>query len=350
LYIGVKLLNVLIVGYGKVGKMKSKIWASLGAKVYVLDNDSSKEPLILKDNFKLYSPTTKFTGLLDISTPADSHFNSLRQCLRDPNISPTYILVEKPLASTRKELASFVKLFENLKIRKKLYMNESYYVSTAIKQLLHTINQGRETITSVSIDLSKNRLADRDKGRFFDEELGAIGIEVPHMLAMLDMLDIDISILKEAETKIFLKGQRKDNQTFKLQHSGKISVSLTSSLGNFRIEDIRYIEGNTMARKLSVLTDKNEYKIQFDPVLNSPKLHSVITSSETKPSHNTVLLDDHLKNYLQLFMKGNTESIEKLTGAVNAIRLTETLFDLNENCCFIKDPDAHCTDNIKEGE
>jgi predicted dehydrogenase len=180
---------VLVVGFGKIGAIKSEIWKSLGAEVYVYDVSPSANKRIIEAGytpFTLLDDTTIKELIVDISTPAAKHATALDWALSTLSVCPRIILLEKPLVSSEAELAVLLDVLKsnpdvNLQ---HIFVNESYYASTALRKVKELVGESGESIQGLTVDLSKNRIMDNDNGRFFDYELGAIGIEMPHMIAI----------------------------------------------------------------------------------------------------------------------------------------------------------------------
>jgi hypothetical protein len=319
-------LRVLVVGYGKIGRIKSKLWRSLGAEVFVTDTNTIKQKQSTSDGFSTLDPAEKYQfTVIDISTPANTHYAVLHWCLKQPGITFKYVLVEKPLASSKKELKSFSKLLNSHPLlRTQILLNESYYSSTALQRVLQLIRLDGENITNVEIELSKNRLPDHDEGRFFDNQLGALGIEVPHAVAMLDTLGFDAASLQELESKLYIDNLRQENQAVVL--SGVVSdteIIIKSYLGDFR-EQTPIARSVDVIRTLAITTRSQAYFIEFDPVPGSPRHYSKLTHHKQDGTVCEELMPD---NHLEAHMKNviHSESYRSIVDITKAMQSSDLL-------------------------
>ena len=153
-------------------------------------------------------------------------------------------------------------------------------------------------IISIEINLSKNRLANTRAGRFFDRDLESYGIEVPHAIAILQKLGVDIDKLRVSTNKMY----RNENVSFNqgvhlmLSDASERIIKIDSFLGNFMIQAGEKMQ-NSLTRWLIVETDKqNRYHVSFDPAPNEQRFKSVITINDNE---RVVLDDDHLRKHLE---------------------------------------------------
>ena len=234
---------MLVVGYGKIGRVKSFIWSSLGRDVCVYDTSIHKNEQAELDGFRLFKPDVPFDEdlIIDISTPASCHLGSLRWTFDNIKRHPRTILIEKPLVSSREELKALVKLLSKTdeQLRRRIAVNESYYLSLALDRIIKNIEYESSKITKVRMELSKNRLEDVWNGRFVDEHLGPMGIELPHMIAMAQRLGFDPRRFLVRDVSIFQDGNMVHNEGFRLELSHELtSIAMESYLGAFRILDL----------------------------------------------------------------------------------------------------------------
>jgi hypothetical protein len=302
-------VQVLVVGYGKIGRIKAFMWQSLGAEVFVFDANPRIRNKITRDSFTLYRRgATPFKGLVDISTPAGTHFDALNWCISQSNFTAERVLIEKPLASSEEELNSFVDLLKNNpSIRERISINESYYQSSALEYVYKEIRANNSDVLELTVELSKNRLNDHDTGRFFDASLDAIGIEVPHMLAIIDFLGVGLNSLANTRPKLIIDSARPDNQAVALDYqSASQRVRLTSCLGDFRMTEMARQDNLPITRSLEIKTTECIYIVEFDPAPDCPRYHSkVATYKNNELIDEKILVDDHLKKHMQLFMNNS---------------------------------------------
>jgi predicted dehydrogenase len=203
-------MQVLIIGYGTIGRVKARVWKSLGLDVLVYDTSLNAIVRARNDGYAIYVPRTSLHGeyLVDISTPAGHHWQALEWALANGPACPRAVLIEKPLASNETEIQAFRALNDSAlgkHLAHNIFINESYVSSSALAILKRSIEAVGEIIESLEVELSKNRLADNSQGRFFDRYLNAIGHEVPHMLAVLQMFGFDVEqVLRSKPATLYI--------------------------------------------------------------------------------------------------------------------------------------------------
>jgi hypothetical protein len=324
-------MRVLIVGYGKIGRIKAPMWSEMGATVYVYEQNDRLHPKILGDGYSLFSFKDQVFDIVDISTPAGMHYGALAWAM-DAVAEPDIYLIEKPLASTREELRAFKTLVsENPTLSRKIVINESYYNSTLLDAVAKDIASSNANIQSIHIELSKNRLKDLEAGRFFDDALEAVGLEVPHMLAILDKFGV--SLPEGCMPSLIVDTLKRANQAFILRtnESGP-EIVFESYLGNFRYEGTSITSNTTITRKAKITTDILDYQIEFDPLIDHERFHGKLTIFEKGivVSKKTVL-DNHLDVQLRLILNG-TPLHDTSIGITKALEFTETLLRLRGSC------------------
>ncbi len=349
-------MNILVIGYGKIGRIKSFIWKSLGADVFVFDTNTQLHDKIINDGFTVWKTgNALFSGTVDISTPAGKHYEALKWCTSQAKINAEIILVEKPLASTREELQAILDLLKSsLMKRDRLYVNESYYQSAALQFVANDIKVKQADITAINIELSKNRLNDHDSGRFFDMSLDAIGIEVPHMIAILDMLNIDLDAVRQSSPILYIDKERQDNQAVLLRNCKSFpQVQLSSFLGSFR-ENVALPKNDpSIIRNATIRTNVDDYSIAFDPAPDCPRYYSRLSIYRNNSLvADKIVSDDHLKNHLQLFMGNSYAEHISSIGFQKAAKITEMLIELREKSStqFINPPAINSKSLDKEKE
>jgi len=331
------MTQVLVVGYGKIGIIKSSIWQSLGAEVYVYDINKATNAAILRDGYRVFRKDDfqSYDSIIDISTPAGQHFNGLRWALDSIEHAPKAILIEKPLASSGTEIAQFIELLNNFNaydISKRIFVNETYYSSTALEYLRRQITLVNSKFR-VNIELSKNRLIDNDNGRFFDLELGAVGIEVPHMIAILQVLGVRLETLKSGSTTILGSSNRIDNQGFVYRLRNKdVSIDLASYLGDFRKTNDSLTTNYGVVRRLQVVVGSATYTLEFDPAEGVPRYHSRLTIQHADHEPEVlIMVDDHLKKHMDLFLRNEVKNIPPLLGISSALLTASLLVSIKKD-------------------
>jgi predicted dehydrogenase len=320
-------MDVLILGYGKIGQIKARIWRSLGRKVYVYEPDERKVAQIEADGNVAYQPGQRMGDdlVIDISTPSGAHTSSLAWILARPELKPRTIFSEKPLVSSMDEMAQLEELLGTPAakgVRGKIIVNESYYLSSALEYVITEIGRLSATITGIRVDLSKNRLTDVSKGRFVDAHLGPMGIETPHMLALVQALGFDFEDLSITKSVIFQDPRNVHNAGFRVDLAKNgVPVVIESYLGDFRVLD----SGNMMpnegiVRELEVTTDKATLRIEFDPV---PGLARYISRVGTKE-----IEDNHMGKHLAEIHRGYPKELKRFTGVDNALATSQFLLRL----------------------
>lgn len=314
--------------------MKSSIWQSLGMTVAIVD---PKISVPVQDDYIDASqiPASKEV-IVDIATPAGHHVSTLLEAHSRFGDSIQKVIIEKPLASSQSELdilKSYVNKNKNLQLN--MFVNESYFVSSALEFVKNRISKSDENILSIFIRLDKNRILDNKHGRFFDESLESLGIEVPHIIAIVEFLAGENINSSDLNSTIYRNGNDSKNQTVVLSGKTKngIGLDLQSSLGDFRVEDENIIEGNDIRRIVNIQTNKTLYSIHFDPVpgLNRQKSLIEIAPNTEDKVEEKVVDDNHLVRLTKLVAKGKlNEQLKSNIGLDNALRICEILLTLKQ--------------------
>ena len=317
--------KVLILGCGTIGQIKAGLWLSLGADVYLYDTSPSQVSKLLTTDKRLqrFGHQQLDNLMIDISTPSDQHASSMSWIYKNIK-NPRTILVEKPICTNVDDRAVIKRLL-NKHEGVPVFVNESYFWSTALDWTSDQLQMNNEEIISIEINLSKNRLADTRSGRFFDRELESYGIEIPHAIAILQKFGIGIDELS-VRTNIMCRGEDDSfNQGVHLilsDTSDRI-VKIDSFLGDFMIQADEKIQ-NSLKRWLLVETDKqNKYHVWFDPVAGEQRFKSIVEINGIE----TIALDDnHLRRHLEQvqFAKLSTTMKQYLSPA-NSIAIYDFL-------------------------
>lgn len=331
-------MDVIAVGYGKIGRIKAFIWKSLGRRVNIYDVSADKQKQARDDGFALYDANKKYDDLIvDISTPASFHLQSLEWVLQNITPLPKNILIEKPLASDMSEIQAINQLFsspENHDFAQLIAVNESYYLSTALQYVADDISQNNSKILSIDAELSKNRLDDVANGRFVDAQLGSLGIELTHMIAMVQWLGYGLEALDIRGVEIYQKGDNLHNEGFAVSlMSGGTTITLESYLGDFRLQEGQILP-NKMIRTLQVRTDKKNYLVMFDPVegLERYKSKIIVETLGSDQQESIILDDDHLTRHLEkISINAHDKKVDQLTSPDNSLDISRLMFKFKEN-------------------
>ncbi len=331
-------MDTLVIGYGKIGRIKSFIWRSLGREVYVYDTQEYKIEQARTDGFHAHKDSHPYTSdlIVDISTPASHHLKSLQWILEHVTPQPRNVLIEKPLASDEKELKSFRELFREEGLRdlsKKIAINESYYLSSALVFLAQDILNKGSIILSIHAEFSKNRLQDIINGRFVDAHLGSFGIELPHMIAMLQKLGVSLDSLSIQSVLIHQDSNIPHNEGFNITcASGHTSIVLKSYLGNFKFNDLGEITRNdSVVRTLKVKTNDCDYIVEFDPVhaLDRYKARVNIYDNLLDSLRVVILDDNHLtENLIKIHKYYENDAQNLFLAADNALEISQYICTL----------------------
>lgn len=335
-------MDVLVIGYGKIGRMKSFLWQSLGRRVVVHDTDRKKVTQLTADGFEEYGGDSLLYNdlIVDISTPASYHLDSLKWALEALEALPRAILIEKPLSSTNEEMSALIELLkdEYPQAKDRIVVNESYYLSSALEYVANSIRQNSWKIQSLHGELSKNRLADVLGGRFIDPHLGALGIELPHMIALIQGLGIDIDNLAIKKVEVIRGGSDANNEGFRLELAhGVAPIVLESYLGDFRVTSSGPVFLDTeVIRCFNIVTNGFDYKIEFDPVEGIERYKSRVTVLDKAGNiHDRVVLDDnHLTSHLRKLHANRKDVLDQYLSVENALDISSLIFKLKERATY----------------
>ncbi|MGH7158373.1 MAG: Gfo/Idh/MocA family oxidoreductase [Candidatus Saccharimonadales bacterium] len=340
-------MDILVIGYGKIGRIKAFIWHSLGRNIHVYDTDARKRQQAIADGFDLYKETRQYSDLIvDISTPASYHQQSLEWALNVIKPRPRAILIEKPLASHHEELDALTQLLDNSDLadyRNKIIVNESYYLSSALTHVADDIKRLSSKVLRVEAELSKNRLEDVSNGRFVDKHLGSLGIELPHMIAMIQRLGFSLNKVSIMDVSLYQNPGEPHNEGFRINLSAQgIPVTIESFLGDFRITGSEQITSNdSVIRTLAVTTEDRIYEIEFDPVqgIDRYKAKLQIRDNRNELLDTFILDDDHLTKHLKnIHSNSRDEELDSFFAIDNSLIITKHILELKRRAKNIPIP------------
>lgn len=338
-------MDVLVIGFGKIGQIKADIWRSLGRSVYVHDTNVDKLKQAEADGYKVHTVTHRYSDSLiaDISTPALYHLHSLKWLLDNVSPLPKSILIEKPLASTEEEITAWMKLLDTetgKDLNRRITVNESYYLSAALDYVASDITEHKYQLKSIETELSKNRLSDVARGRFVDETLGSLGIELPHMIAMVQRFGIRLDDLAIDGVNVY-KDNGPHNEGFRLDLSaGDVPITISSYLGDFRLAKTGELLTNVaVIRLLEVMTDSKYYSVEFDPAQGLDRYQAKIRVHDIASKKETVIVldDNHLTSNLRAVHGGlYDDRFSHLFTPHNALTISRYILKLKKIARYIR--------------
>ncbi|MGU3438768.1 Gfo/Idh/MocA family oxidoreductase [Bacillus cereus] len=316
--------SVLIIGYGKIGKIKAQIWKRCGANVSVFDIEKERVQCARIDNFNIDTTLCHISySFVDICTPSSTHIEVLNRLIVN-DVRFNCVIIEKPLFNNSQEKKMLDKLLDNdASLYGKILVNEQYYRSKAIKLLQEKIP--KDKITHIEITMSKNRKIDNKNGRFIDNDIGAYGIELPHILAVLERLDISTEDIKPIKNLLYIDSEDKNNQgiIIKFITNADITITINSFLGDFKISSNNEFSVNeTIDRNIMIKGEEFEYRVILDP---HPVNKRLITELNLG-AESTWIHDDMLKANISDIISGHIVEGCKLGYAIKQSKQIMSLF------------------------
>lgn len=176
-----------VVGYGKIGRLHTQIFADLGAEPVVIDpkhQDLPAEYASFPHGVEqLPEQIRASTGMWSVCTPTVDHLPVLRAILKhDPRAR---ILVEKP-ACLGNEISTFGALLDAHPEARVVATDQYRHARalTVLRELMEYYEPGA-TPGHVAVTFVKDRTQDVALGRFVDRAYGVLGYEWMHMLTVL---------------------------------------------------------------------------------------------------------------------------------------------------------------------
>lgn len=333
--------SVLVVGYGKIGSIKSGIWRRLGFRVIVVDKELKQLMAARQEDFEAYTHIDKINSetldgvlITDISVPAGHHGQTLSDALNKAS-NCRVALVEKPIVSSKSEL-NLMKMALSANLGVRVVVNESYYASKGLESLLRYLSNSSAKRTDISVTFSKNRLPDVRQGRFVDDRLGPYGIEVPHMLACLKYLGYEKANptkntwLRNVDDQPGSEGMACD------MLCDDTNIRLIESLGPFEILPNHKFSPEPMQSTVRMIVvtfdDLTQATLEFDPIPSLPRYHSRLTTKNGA----SIIADDHMYRMLSRvarYASGDLSAWSTLQPASfeEAAKDNDKLFELSAN-------------------
>lgn len=287
-----------VIGYGNAARIHKDTFPEAEI-VGVVDINPIKEEIAKKLGVPFYRTLEeslekgKEPDYFDVTTPTDSHFDVVKEILSE--YPAARILVEKPVCmpSEIEELRKLEKKYKEARMS----VNENYMSSQVTKNVRRCAEEIGMKKPDVSIEFSKNRVPEVEKGRFLDKELFAFGYEGTHMLTCVNALNGDKrieSILRaELRPMRLSNGYSLENQGESLlnyiSNDGSIVNFYTSMIGKAFIELPvsdklpRYNIANPEERYRVMLLDEGILTVGgiFEPIPNKPRGHSMVFVSDS---------------------------------------------------------------------
>ncbi|VTS14054.1 Gfo/Idh/MocA family oxidoreductase [Streptococcus pseudoporcinus] len=315
--------NILIIGFGKIGKIKANKWLSRGYNVYVKDLKFSNMKL-LNNNSDVLDDLSRHYFTIEICTPTNNHLRALKTVIKKYLYS--YISIEKPLCNRLEDLEEIVALLKKQPhLCKNIFVSEQYFYSKILKKLLQLESFSFDQARKITINFSKDRLKDNENGRFLDNGLLGYGIEIPHIIAVISYLGISLEKFKKGifVNNLYIKDPDRHDYSIEILSSVNQSViGVISNLGSFAVRDGKIERGDARTVRRVTIDDKT---IIFDPHPQLERYKSeLVTGTNTFQIH-----DDMMDTYISL-LEGN--SIPKGCYINNAIEMTKLFMALYSEC------------------
>ncbi|HER6416444.1 Uncharacterised protein [Streptococcus pyogenes] len=315
--------NILIIGFGKIGKIKAYKWLSRGYEVYVKDLKFSSMKY-LNTNSDVLDDLSRQYFTIEICAPTNHHLTLLKTVITRYVYS--YISIEKPLCNRLEDLEEMKSLVESYPhLAKKIFASEQYFFSKILEKLLQVDCFSLDKIKEITVNFSKDRIEDNENGRFLDKEILGYGIEIPHIIAVISYLGISLEEFKKGifVNAIYIKDLEKHDYSIEiLSCINQTVIKIISNLGSFAIREGKIEGGDAKTVRRVTIDDKT---ILFDP---HPKLEryksELVTGTNTFQIH-----DDMMDTYISL-LEGN--AIPEDCYINNAIEITKLLINLYSEC------------------
>ena len=311
--------RVLVVGFGKIGRLKAQKWRKLKCDVYVWDTSTQALETAQEIGYKISNNLSMEVEYVDICVPTSFHIMYMTD-LRFNVIKK--MLVEKPVVSNMRDWKKLNNFLDNYPDRaEKIFVSEQYYYSNALREIKKVIDGHK--ILSIDIRMNKNRTIDNSMGRFVDYDLRSYGIELPHMIAILDFFNSNWDQINfDSMNNFYVQREKIDSGCRLKGQYNHISFGLESFLGEYRYDTFNHqIKNVCVDRQLTIHTNYEELGVIFDPVLGIERYNSKIVSSKKE----LILKDDMLENMLSGVLSNH---MNKRNNVRNALRVSKFLIDL----------------------
>lgn len=180
-------INACVVGYGRAGRLYTKILTDHGGNVTIIDPKHQDLPKTHRtfphEVSELPESVACGVDLWAICCPTSEHLPVLRAVLA--HNPAARILLEKP-ACQGHEINAFTEVLAHHP-QARLVVTDQYRHSTALPALTDLISrlEPGTPIHQVTVTFTKDRTTDIGSGRFIDRTYGVLGYEWLHMLTLL---------------------------------------------------------------------------------------------------------------------------------------------------------------------
>lgn len=260
--------NILIIGFGKIGKIKAYKWLSRGYEVYVKDLKFSSMKY-LNTNSDVLDDLSRQYFTIEICTPTNHHLMLLKTVITRYVYS--YISIEKPLCNRLEDLEEMKSLVgSHPHLAKKMFASEQYFFSKILEKLLQVDCFSLDKIKEITVNFSKDRIEDNENGRFLDKEILGYGIEIPHIIAVISYLGISLEEFKKGifVNAIYIKDLEKHDYSIEiLSCINQTVIKIISNLGSFAIREGKIEGGDAKTVRRVTIDDKTMFVIGI-PTLN----------------------------------------------------------------------------------
>lgn len=341
-------MKTLIIGYGKIGAIKSKIWEKLGCEVFVFDTSHDRvlsaknDGFIATDKLSALKNFFKNDYILDISTPNGSHTLSLKNSLITLGCMPNKILIEKPVVSSIKELNELTDILKTNGLFDKCYVNENYYASNSLRFIKNEINYDK--VKEIRLIFVKDRSKDEISNRFIDSELNGFGIEIPHMLACIKYLGYgSYSVLENKTYSKKSNGYTSNGILCRLSSKGT-PITIIQSLGKFMIRSSDNLIslflplGSIKTSRIMLIKEMGglEHYIFFDPVPHLSRYHSEYIMKKDEEIITKIIFDDNTMNTVLTSVIEQNELILKRLKFSQTFKSISELIDIQKSSILIE--------------
>lgn len=176
-------LSGVLVGYGRMGSLHHAKLTELGARIVAVVDPRlfpSDRPLGAEVVSTVEQAARLRPDFWDICAPTAEH-GAMLEAVQSVQAEAN-IVVEKPVCAPG-EAARVRELLE--RHRGRAAVNEQYLSSNVLAQVCAAVVRLRLSPLRVLVEMSKHRGQDVLEGRFQDQDLGALGYEGPHLIALI---------------------------------------------------------------------------------------------------------------------------------------------------------------------
>ena len=336
-------MKVIQIGNGGAAKMHRQCFPEEVSAVAVIDTDSKKREQAEKEGLLAFpdinSVSHQVLGgaeLWDICVPDEHHFSAMKAALEKGAMN---ILVEKPICPPS-QIEAMRDWLNGLSPEVKVCVEETYassLVARVVKSMSQLFGLKRPAIT---VEQSKNRMADILAGRFIDKELGVFALEVPHSLTIVNAsgenrlpliiqeVSLDDMILPSGE---ILPRQGKGKIVYSTQDGCQVTI-LSAMNGEIlhpllEVDAPAAIPLHSPLRYRIMVMEENGYRIigQFEPIHGQPRFTGqVMVCKEKVLKINAPFIEDkpmneHISAAIQYF-KGERKNPGSPTEALLIVK------------------------------